>query len=166
MFRGAVRSDMDQILKIYAHARAAMAASGNPTQWGDHYPPQEMLEEDIDTNRLFVYVVNGELEAVFAFILGDDPTYAKIEGAWLDDKLPYGTLHRLASAGSRKGVAAEVIDWCLEHCETLRADTHADNKIMQHILEKSGFSRCGIIHVADGTPRIAYQKLALAQPLE
>lgn len=36
---------------------------------------------------------------------------------------------------------------------------------MQHILEKNGFARCGIIHVADGTPRIAYQKLTPAHPL-
>ena len=164
MFRGAVRSDLDRILKIYAHARQAMADSGNPTQWGDSYPPQEMLEEDIDSNRLFVYVVNGELEAVFAFILGADPTYKVIEnGAWLNDTLPYGTIHRLASAGKRKGVASAVIEWCLEHCESLRADTHADNKIMQHLLEKNGFARCGIIHVADGSPRIAYQRMALTQ---
>ena len=40
---------------------------------------------------------------------------------------------------------AEIINWCLEHCESLRADTHADNKIMQHILEKNGFTKCGII---------------------
>lgn len=167
MFRGAVRSDLDRILKIYARARAAMAEAGNPTQWGDDYPPKELLEEDIDTNRLFVYVINGELEAVFAFILGDDPTYAVIEdGEWLNDKLPYGTIHRLASAGKRKGVATDVIDWCLEHCESLRADTHEDNKIMQHLLEKNGFTRCGIIHVRDGSPRIAYQKMALTQPLE
>ena len=48
----------------------------------------------------------------------------------------------------------------MEHCQSLRADTHADNKIMQHLLEKNGFTRCGIIHVADGSPRFAYQKLA------
>jgi GNAT superfamily N-acetyltransferase len=118
-------------------------------------------EEDIDSNRLFVYTVNGCLEAVFAFILGPDPTYAKIEdGQWLNDEVPYGTIHRLASAGDRRGVASEVIAWCLEHCESLRADTHADNKIMQHLLEKNGFARCGIIHVEDGTPRVAYQKLS------
>ena len=114
MFRGAVRGDLPQILKIYAHARAVMKASGNPTQWGDNFPPQELLEEDIDSNRLFLYVVNGQIEAVFAFILGADPT---------------------------------------------------DNKIMQHLLEKNGFTRCGIIHVADGSPRFAYQKLAPTQPL-
>ena len=45
MFRGAVRGDLPQILQIYAHAREAMAASGNPTQWGDNFPPQELLEE-------------------------------------------------------------------------------------------------------------------------
>lgn len=73
MFRGAVRGDLPQILKIYAHARAVMKASGNPTQWGDNFPPQELLEEDIDSNRLFLYVVNGQIEAVFAFILGADP---------------------------------------------------------------------------------------------
>ena len=123
MFRGAVRGDLPQILQIYAHAREAMAASGNPTQWGNNFPPQELLEEDIDSNRLFVYVVNGQLLGVFAFILGVDPTYQVIEdGAWLND-----------------------------------------NQIMQHLLEKNGFTRCGIIHVADGTPRIAYQKLALTQ---
>ena len=138
-----------------------MADSGNPTQWGDSYPPQEMLEEDIDSNRLFVYTVKGRLEAVFAFILGPDPAYAKIEdGQWLNDEVPYGTIHRLSSAGRHPGVAAAVITWCLEHCESLRADTHADNKIMQHLLEKNGFARCGIIHVEDGTPRVAYQKLS------
>lgn len=164
MFRGAVRGDLPQILQIYAHAREAMADSGNPTQWGDNFPPQELLEEDIDSNRLFVYVVNGQLLGVFAFILGVDPTYQVIEdGAWLNDALPYGTIHRLASSGKSKGVASAVIEWCLEHCQSLRADTHADNQIMQHLLEKNGFTRCGIIHVADGTPRIAYQKLALTQ---
>ena len=166
MFRGAVRADMARILDIYARAREFMAKNGNPTQWGDNYPSPELLEEDIDSNRLFLYLVNGELEGVFAFILGEDPTYKVIEdGQWLNDTLPYGTLHRLASAGRHPGVAAAVITWCLEHCESLRADTHADNKIMQHLLEKNGFARCGIIHVTDGSPRFAYQKLAPAQPL-
>ena len=163
MFRGANRFELDQIMEVYARARALMAQNGNPTQWGDNYPSRQLIEEDILSNRLFVCVINGELEAVFAFILGEDPTYKKIEdGQWLANG-PYGTLHRLASAGHRPGVARMVIEWCLEHCESLRADTHADNKIMQHVLESNGFSRCGIIHLANGSPRIAYQKLGIRQ---
>ena len=55
---------MARILDIYAHAREFMAKNGNPTQWGDNYPSPELLEEDIDTNRLFVYMVNGQMQAV------------------------------------------------------------------------------------------------------
>ena len=97
MFRGAVRADMARILDIYARAREFMAKNGNSTQWGDNYPSPELLEEDIDTNRLFVYMVNGQMQAVFAFVLGEDPTYKVIEdGQWLNDTLPYGTLQRLS----------------------------------------------------------------------
>ena len=163
MFRGANRFELDQIMDVYARARAFMAQNGNPTQWGDDYPPRELIEEDILSNRLFVCVINGELEAVFAFILGEDPTYKTIEGGhWLND-VPYGTLHRLASAGHRSGVGRPVHDWCLEPREGQRADTHSDNKGMQPALEATGFSRCGIIHLANGSPRIAYQKLGIRQ---
>lgn len=41
--------------------------------------------------------------------------------------------------------------------QNIRIDTHADNKTMQHLIEADGFTRCGIIYIADGTPRIAYQ---------
>ena len=34
----------------------------------------------------------------------------------------------------------------------------ADKSVL--LLEKNGFTRCGIIYVADGTPRIAYQRLS------
>ena len=44
--------------------------------------------------------------------------------------------------------------------------TKAPDTVMQHLLEKNGFTRCGIIHVRDGSPRYAYQKLAATQPLE
>ncbi len=162
MFRGANRFELDKIQQIYARARSYMEQTGNPQQWGVSLPTAEQIEEDIVSNRLFVYTVNGQIEAVFAFILGEDPTYASIEdGAWLTDG-PYGVIHRLASAGHMSGVADRVIAWCAERCDSLRADTHADNAIMRHILEKNGFVRCGIIHVADGTPRIAYQRLPSA----
>ena len=70
---------------------------------------------------------------------------------------PYGTVHRLASAGKHKGVASAVLDWSMEHCQSLRADTHADNKIMQHLLEKNGFTRCGVIQRETPPPLSTHQ---------
>ena len=157
MFRGAVRGDLPQILQIYAHAREAMAASGNPTQWGDNFPPQELLEEDIDSNRLFVDVVNGQLLGVFAFILGADPTYQVIEdGAWLNDTLPYGTIHRLASKGTAHGVARACFSFCLGIMDYVRIDTHENNHTMQSAITGYGFRKCGNIYASNGTLRTAY----------
>ena len=99
------------------------------------------------------------LEGVFALLDGADPTYAHIEdGAWLSDA-PYGTIHRLASAGRVHGVLRACVAWCAERQPHLRVDTHADNAPMLHLLPALGFVRCGIIHVADGTPRIAFERL-------
>ena len=71
---------------------------------------------------------------------------------------PYGTIHRLASNGRAGGVAKACFGWCWERMHNLRADTHADNAVMQRLLEGEGFVRCGIIYTDDGSPRIAYQK--------
>ena len=48
------------------------------------------------------------------------------------------------------------VEFCRGKCSHLRVDTHEDNKPMQHLAQKYGFSRRGIIYVEDGTPRIAY----------
>ena len=90
-------------------------------------------------------------------IPGEDPTYRVIQGAWLND-LPYCAVHRVASRGEVKGVATQVLEWCMDRCGNIRIDTHDDNLPMQHVLEKNGFIRCGRIWNEDGSPRIAYQK--------
>ena len=104
------------------------------------------------------------MEAVFAYFEGEDPTYGVIEdGCWPNHR-PYGTIHRVASSGRVRHAAARCFDWCFAQCQNLRADTHEDNRVMQHVLEQAGFQRCGVIHVADGTRRIAYQKEAAEPP--
>ena len=157
IIRNAQYADLPAVAEIYADARRFMAANGNPTQWPDGYPYRDMLEEDIALGQLYVLEENQELQGVFMFAVGNDPTYTYIEGKWPSDT-PYGVVHRVASAGKTKGLLARIIAWAAAQCPVLRMDTHRDNKPMQHLLEKLGFVRCGIIYVEDGTPRIAYQK--------
>mgnify|MGYP002933455973 FL=1 len=53
----------------------------------------------IAARELYVLREEGAIHGVFAFILGEDPTYRVIEqGAWLSDA-PYGTIHAVASDG-------------------------------------------------------------------
>ena len=55
----------------------------------------------------------------------------------------------MASDGTERGIFERCLAFCLERSGNLRIDTHADNRIMQRLIEKSGFVRCGIIHLAD-----------------
>lgn len=152
--------DMDVLLKLYENARTFMSNHGNPTQWGTTYPPAAMLEQDITDGHSYVCEEEGCIIATFYFRTGKDDTYARIyEGQWLND-LPYGVVHRITSDGSVRGAASFCLDWALSQCGNLKIDTHRDNHIMQHMLEKNGFTRCGIIYIEDGSERIAYQKAA------
>ena len=136
-FRRATMADLPTMLKIYEHARKLMASNGNPTQWGDKFPREEVVRDDVESQRtvLLVDTVDGKerVLAQFALCLGIDPTYVNIDGAWLDDD-PYVTIHRIASSGLAKGAAKDCINWCIEHYGNVRADTHPNNKAMQHVL--------------------------------
>ncbi len=157
--RQAAGKDLGRIMEIYAYARKFMAENGNGTQWGNNRPSQAAVENDIEAGQSFVGVDDkGKIHFVFAFILGKDPTYAVIEnGSWLNEK-PYGVIHRIAGDGQVHGVLRECVGFCLDRCDNLRIDTHENNKIMQHLLAKNGFVKCGIIYLENGDPRIAYQK--------
>lgn len=157
--RPAVKADFGPVMEIYALARQFMRENGNPSQWGDHFPPAELIRADIEAGWLYVLEECGVLHGVFALIDGPDPSYAVIEGgSWLSPS-PYAVIHRVAGDGRVGGVFRRCLAFCRERRLHLRIDTHRDNKVMQHLIETSGFQKCGVIHVADGSPRIAYEYL-------
>ena len=150
--------ELEQVMAIYAHARKFMAEHGNVTQWGTTKPAREVIVRDIELGNSYVCVEDGEIAAVFYFNKGVDPTYITIyDGAWKND-LPYGVVHRIASAGTVKGVGSFCLNWAFAQCGNLKIDTHRNNIVMQNTLKKNGFEYCGIIHLLDGDERLAYQK--------
>ena len=154
--RKAETDDLPRIRKIYGIARKFMREHGNSVQWEAGDAPELLLEEDIKQGHLYVLEENG-IHAVFAFIIGEDPTYRVIDqGNWLSEER-YGAVHRVAGDGTVRNVLKTVMDYCKEQIPHLRIDTHEMNKIMQHVIEKSGFTRQGIIYVGDGSSRIAYE---------
>lgn len=160
IIRKATYQDIDALLEIFSYARKQMALDGNPTQWINGYPQREQIEEDIE--RSISYVMMDALThgvcGTFVFIIGEDPTYALIEGGeWLNP-LPYGTIHRIASNGTHHGIFEKALDWCTNLCANIRIDTHQANQKMIHLIEKAGFQRCGIIYTHNGTKRIAFQR--------
>lgn len=95
-YRNTTIDDLPAVMPMYENARRFMAANGNPNQWIAGYPAVEHIRADIERDASYVGVTpDGEIAVVFSFIIGEDPTYTVIDGAWLNDE-PYGTIHRIA----------------------------------------------------------------------
>ena len=157
--RPSTEADLPAIYELYRKGRAHMRAEGNTTQWGETEPPESKIPSDIAKG--ISYVVedeNGTVCGTFAFILGEDPTYAYIEnGSWPDD-LPYGTIHRIASDQKTGGILKAAVAFCSTKTDRLRIDTHENNRTMRAAAARAGFVPAGTIYVSDGTPRIAFTR--------
>lgn len=157
IIRKAREEELPEILQIYETARAFMRQTGNETQWGSNYPSEQLVREDLEKGQLYAAEQSGILQGVFMFAIGADSTYADIEeGSWSSQE-PYGVIHRVASAGKSHGLIPAALKYCREKTAHLRIDTHENNHVMQHVLEKNGFRKCGIIYTEDGSPRIAFE---------
>lgn len=156
--RRALEDDLDAIFDTYSYAREQMKLNGNPNQWGDNRPEIKTIVRDFDDNKLYVLTEEESIVGVFSLRKGPDPTYEIIEdGNWLNDD-EYVVVHRLASNGKATGIMKAVFAYCEKKYKNVRVDTHEDNKIMLHLLQKRGYTRCGIIYTDNGTKRIAFQK--------
>ena len=146
-------------MDIFDAAKIFMRKKGNDKQWVGGYPSKDLILENIRSKGLYECLTDeGHIIAVFYFKIEEDPTYLKIyDGSWLNDK-PYGVVHRMASNGKHKGISDFCFQWCFEQCDNIKVDTHRENIVMQNVLKRNGFTQCGIIYLANGAERIAYQK--------
>lgn len=160
--RKSTYADLPRLMDIYRQGREIMLSCGDVNQWKPGHPSEDIIREDIDLDRHYCVEEDGAVVGAFALIYGADPTYGTVYGgSWVDDTHPYATIHRLASTKDSHGVAGTCFDWCWDRIHNLRVDTHEDNVIMLHCIAKAGFTRCGIIHLLNGDPRIAFQKINL-----
>lgn len=157
--RKTTMEDLGAVMKLYAKARQFMQEHGNPGQWRQNHPPQDLIVEDIVRGCSYLCEAENKAAAVFYFAVEAEPTYRQIyDGAWLNDK-PYGVVHRIAAPVGVKGAGGFCLAWCFrESGGNIRIDTHQDNLPMRRLLEKNGYTCCGTIYLEDGDRRLAYQK--------
>lgn len=146
--------------EIYEKAREFMRAAGNNDQWNSAYPGIKDIKDGMEKGHSYVCCDGDEVVATFHFETeADDPTYRVIyDGAWKSTE-PYAVMHRVAVKYHGRGIIDFCINECFKRFPNLRIDTHRDNIPMQKVLARNGFEYCGIIHLANGDERMAYQKL-------
>lgn len=157
--RKTTAQDSLDVLALYKKAREYMAKNNNPNQWQDLPAITRLVLSDIKKGISYVLLDDGRIEAAFSLKEEAEETYADIEGSWKDDS-PYFTIHKLACRTHQKGYSSSLIRFAFLQMRHLRLDTHQDNIPMQRLIQKMGFTYCGIIHLKDGSPRLAYEKVA------
>ncbi len=160
MIRKATENDIPAAMELFTAAKGIMRSDGNMTQWEDGYPNEEIVRSDISRGGAHIVEQEGRPVGYFALLPSPEPTYSSIGGKWLDDTAPYFVIHRIASSPESHGVFREIIEYALTVSGNLRIDTHRDNRIMRHVIEKAGFIYCGVIHLEDGSERLAFQMSA------
>ena len=160
IIREAIPTDITDIMQVMEAAKKIMRSSGNMHQWGDDYPSEAVISSDMEGHSGFVVKDEGSIVGYFAFLPSPEPTYSKIyNGEWLDDVHSYHVVHRIASYPDVHGIFSDIMDFCFSRDANIRIDTHKDNFIVQHNIEKHGFTYCGIIYLANGDERLAYQRM-------
>ena len=158
ILRKATDRDVSAAAEIYDLARGYMREAGNRDQWSGVYPSGADVLEGIVYGESFVVEDGGEVVATLQFRIGREPCYDVIEGGEWKNSLPYGVIHRIAVKYHGRGIVDFCFSECSKLCPNLKIDTHRDNLPMQRVLARAGFEYCGIIHLDDGSERLAYQK--------
>ena len=158
--RKTLPTEMEVLMDIFEQAKRIMRKDGNMHQWTGNYPSRELVMADIEQGNSYVCTDDTGESSGLSPLSVETTLHMHIstkENGWKTHS-PYGVIHRLASTEHSKGVANACLQWCYEQIPNLRADTHRDNRILQYILKKHGFQYCGIIFLANGDERLAFQK--------
>lgn len=163
--RPATPADEPAILPIIAGAKAQLKQAGS-SQWQSGYPNALTIHHDVKQATAYVLIVDQQVAGYAAVIVGVEPTYAKIVGAWQNNEQPYATIHRMAISTQHRG--QHLAKFFLSNLVSIhrtqgvvnyRIDTFKANAVMQHIATSNGFIYRGEIHVVDpiDSARLAYE---------
>ena len=172
ILRPTCEGDLPEVMRIIADAQADFRARGID-QWQNGYPNEQSIRGDIERGESYVVTRGGQIVATAMITFAPDPNYAVIyDGEWLlAAPKSYATIHRISVdlAERGQGIAEWIVGQTERMCrkrgaDSLRIDTHRDNRSMQRVAEKNGMTLCGIIHLADGAERLAYEKIMNNRP--
>lgn len=167
IIRKTTLKNIPTIMEIISDAQQYLKKLGID-QWQDGYPNEEQVLLDIKNEDSYVIANdNNQVMGTVVFTTTPEPTYDKVEGEWkTKTNAKYGVIHRLAVSNKYRGVgiAKFVFDNCenqlkSNQVESMRIDTHRDNKGMQKLITSLGYEYCGVIILNSGAERLAYEKV-------
>ena len=162
IFRKAIVEDIDAVAEIMAAASARLGAAGID-QWQRGYPNRASVERDVENGVGMVLCEGTTILAYGAIIFTGEPAYDDLTGGeWLTSG-DYACVHRLCvneifvGMGFSKHFMLAAEAMASERVKSIRIDTHPENKIMQGLIQRLGYTYCGDVVIE--SRRLAYEKL-------
>lgn len=132
-------------------------------QWQTGYPDYACIQNDVENGKGFFIT---DKEKVYGYVCVDfdgENAYDNLNGKW-ETNGKYVVVHRMAFIEDARGKGMSDIVFhlveklCIQQgIYSFRVDTDEDNKKMQHILKKNGFTYRGTI-LFDNSEKIAFDK--------
>lgn len=152
IFRPSTIADIPAIGIIINEAKQYLKEQGSP-QWQDGHEPHEgVIREDIQKKASYVLTLEDEVVGTIALIAENDPVYEAIEGNWQGEG-PYVSLHHVAVSQKHRGIGLgkNLLTLAIKQAQALgyediRIDTYPANQPMLSLIEKCGFTYCGMVY--------------------
>ncbi|MBC8585248.1 GNAT family N-acetyltransferase [Youxingia wuxianensis] len=158
-----VKSEEIQIAMEIINAAKIHLKEQGIDQWQTGYPDYACIERDIIDQKGFFVVDEESILGYLCIDYDGESAYDNMQGTWNTSE-NYVVVHRMAFTEKSRGKGVSSVVFRLveelskrKGINSFRVDTDADNKKMQHILKKNGFSYCGTIWF-DNSEKIAFDK--------
>lgn len=154
-FRATRPEDITRVVEVLEDGRASLKALGID-QWQSGYPNRAAIEQDVKNGCSYVAECDGVIVGTIMAGFEGEPIYDDINGAWLTESTAaqptYAVAHRVAVArdATGAGVASFLVAQVEElaatrGCKSVRIDTHHGNAPMRGMLQKNGYTECGVV---------------------
>lgn len=161
ILRAATIDDIEDLIRIFAQARLAQRKAGFQ-QWDDDYPSLDLILSDIRNSKGYI-LDDGGRSAGYVAMAAYDEEYENHPELW-DLTRSYMVFHRIAISDDYRGKKVSAILFDLAESKAkqtgvqyVRIDTGLENRPMQHILSKRGYTNLGYCIFVWGE-RFAYEK--------
>ncbi|MEE1252546.1 MAG: GNAT family N-acetyltransferase [Bacteroidales bacterium] len=163
VFRKPTFDEVDNIVEIINCAIKRLGDAGI-SQWQNGYPNKEVVLQDIANGVGRVLCKEEKILAYGALVYTGEKAYNDLEGGeWILQTQNYATIHRACVSDSCVGegygklfmIFAE--NEAKQKADSIRIDTHPDNKIMQGLVASLHYKYCG--KVMYESVRLAYEKV-------
>ncbi|MBW1605912.1 GNAT family N-acetyltransferase [Lactobacillus sp. Sy-1] len=152
--RKADMNDFEAIWSIVESAKQFLKEQDIDQWQTPDYPNKKVITDLINQQMYYVLITDGQVSGTAYIVLGHDVNYDYLTDSTLDES--YGdnhmTIHMISVSDKFRGrhltsyLMSDFITLAKAHdLHDIRIDTHVDNQIMQHTIEKTGFEKHGMI---------------------